>query len=165
MKPIYYCPEIIEYASLTQAQRKGIIRSQMNVTQKYAPSSDGNGKITDKLKARLVGGGDGQDRNLYSRIDTSSPTASTSAILIIAQLAAAEGRHVISLDIGSAYLNAKMPKDDQNKLVFMAIAPLIAGILTDIDPGFKKFSRPDGSIIVELDQGPVRMHRKRPTMV
>ena len=142
----------IEYASLTQAQRKGIIRSQMNVTQKYAPSSDGNGRIKDKLKARLVGGGDGQDRNLYSRIDTSSPTASTSAILIIAQLAAAEGRHVISLDIGSAYLNAKMPKDDPNKLVFMAIAPLIAGILTDIDPGFKKFSRPDGSIIVELDQ-------------
>jgi Reverse transcriptase (RNA-dependent DNA polymerase) len=76
----------------------------------------------------------------------------TSAILIISQLAAAEGRHVISLDIGSAYLNAKMPKDDPSKLVFMAIAPLIASILTDIDPGFKKFSRPDGSIIVELDQ-------------
>ena len=142
----------IEYTSLTQTQRKGIIRSQMNVTQKYAPSSDGNGRIKDKLKARLVGGGDGQDRNLYSRSETSSPTASTSAILIIAQLAAAEGRHVISLDIGSAYLNANMPKDDPSKLVFMAIAPLIAGILTDIDPGFKKFLRPDGSIIVELDQ-------------
>ena len=142
----------IEYTSLTQTQRKGIIRSQMNVTQKYAPSSDGNGRIKDKLKARLVGGGDGQDRNLYSRSETSSPTASTSAILIIAQLAAAEGRHVISLDIGSAYLNANMPKDDPSKLVFMAIAPLIAGILTDIDPGFKKFMRPDGSIIVELDQ-------------
>jgi hypothetical protein len=139
----------IEYKSLTQTQTKGIIRSQMNVTQKYAPSSDGNGRIKDKLKARLVGGGDGQDRNLYSRIDTSSPTASTSAILIIAQLAAAEGRHVKSLNIGSAYLNAK---DDPSKLVYMAIAPLIASIFTDIDPEFKKFLRPDGSSIVELDQ-------------
>ena len=141
-----------DYNELDHAQRKGIIRSQMNVTQKYAPSSDGNGRIKDKLKARLVGGGDCQDRNLYSRADTSSPTASTSAIMIIAQLAAAEGRHVISLDIGSAYLNAKMPKDDPSKLVFMAIAPIIANILTDIDPTYKKFLRPNGSIIVELDQ-------------
>ena len=48
-----------DYATLTDPQRKSIIRSQMNVTQKYAPSSDGNGRIKDKLKARLVGGGDG----------------------------------------------------------------------------------------------------------
>ena len=48
------------YDDLTQEQRKGIIRSQMNVTQKYAPSSDGNGRVKDKLKARLVGGGDCQ---------------------------------------------------------------------------------------------------------
>jgi hypothetical protein len=44
-----------------------------------------------------------------------------------------------------------MSKDDPSKLVFMAIEPLIASILTDIDAGFKKLSRPDGSIIVELD--------------
>ena len=43
-----------DYATLTDSQRKS---SQMNVTQKYAPSSDGNGRIKDKLKARLVGGG------------------------------------------------------------------------------------------------------------
>ena len=72
--------------------------------------------------------------------------------MIIAQIAAAEGRHVISLDIGSAYLNARMPKDDLNKLVFMAIAPTIADILIDIDPSYKAFLRPNGSIIVELDQ-------------
>ena len=141
-----------DYATLTDPQRKSIIRSQMNVTQKYAPSSDGNGRVKDKLKARLVGGGDGQDRNLYSRIDTSSPTASTSAILIIAQLAAAERRHVISLDIGSAYLNAKMPKDDPNKLVFMAIASNMADILIDLEPSYKRFQRSNGTIIVELDQ-------------
>ena len=141
-----------DYATLTDSQRKSIIRSQMNVTQKYAPSSDGNGRIKDKLKARLVGGGDGQDRNLYSRIDTSSPTASTSAILIIAQLAAAERRHVISLDIGSAYLNAKMPKDDPSKLVFMAIASNMADILIDLDPSYKRYQRANGTIIVELDQ-------------
>jgi hypothetical protein len=65
-----------DYNELDHAQRKGIIRSQMNVTQKYAPSSDGNGRIKAKLKARLVGGGDCQDRNLYLRADSSSPQPS-----------------------------------------------------------------------------------------
>ena len=32
------------YEDLTQAQRKGIIRSQMNVTQKYAPYRNGTGE-------------------------------------------------------------------------------------------------------------------------
>lgn len=111
----------------------------MNVTQKYTPSSDGNGRVKDKLKARLVGGGDCQDHNLNSRVDTSSPTASTSSILIIAQLAATERR-------------PRMPKDDPYELVFMAIAPIIANILTDIDPSYKEFLRPNGTIVVELDQ-------------
>jgi hypothetical protein len=108
----------------------------MNVTvrQKFAPSSDDNGRVKHKLKACLVGGGDCQDRSIYSRADTSSPTASTSAIMIVAQLAAAEGRHIISLDIGSAYLYARIPKDDPSKLVCMAIAPNIAEILIDIEP-------------------------------
>jgi hypothetical protein len=46
-----------EYSTLDEQERKRIIRSQMNITQKFAPSSDGNGRIKDKLKARLVGGG------------------------------------------------------------------------------------------------------------
>ena len=124
----------------------------MNVIQNYAPSSDGNGWVKDKLKARLVGGGDCQDRNLYSRADTSPPTTSTSAIQIIAQLAAAERMHIISLDIGRAYLNARMLKDDPEKSAFMTIAPIFAIILFDIDPSYKEFLRPNGSIIVELDQ-------------
>ena len=101
--------------SLSKAQQASIIRSAMNVTQKVAPTSDGSGRTKDKVKARLVGGGDGQDRNHYTRADTSFSTVSISAIFIIAQLAAAEQRTVVTLDIGSAYLNAAMPKDDPSK--------------------------------------------------
>jgi hypothetical protein len=112
----------------------------------------GNGRMKVKLKARPVVGGDCQDRRLHTRANIFSPTASTSPIIIIAQIAAAEGRHVISLDIGSADLNARMPKDDPNKLVFMALAPTIADILIDIDPSNKAFLHPNGSTIVDLDQ-------------
>ena len=72
------------FMSLSKSQKDSIIRSAMNITQKVAPTSDGSGRTKDKVKARLVGGGDGQDRNHYTRADTSSPTVSITAIFIIA---------------------------------------------------------------------------------
>ena len=60
--------------SLTTEQRSAILHSCMNVTQKFAPSSDGKGRVKDKLKARLVVGGNGQDRTAYTHDETSSPS-------------------------------------------------------------------------------------------
>lgn len=142
----------VDIQSLTPQQQKGILNSTMNVTQKFAPSSDGKGRIKDKLKARLVCGGNRQDRSIYSREETSSPTVSTTSVLLLSQLAAAERRTVISLDIGSAYLNAAMPKDDPLKAVHMRISPEIATFLTQLDPGMAKFQLKNGSVIVQLDQ-------------
>ena len=59
--------------SLTKEQRSAILHSCTNVTQKFAPSSDGKGRVKDKLKARLVVGGNGQDRSAYTHDETSSP--------------------------------------------------------------------------------------------
>jgi hypothetical protein len=89
----------VHKSTLSSTQRRSIIRSQLNITQKYLPSSDGNGRIKDKLKARLVEGGDGQDRNLYQTSDTSSPTIATTSIFIMAQIAASESSEVATIDI------------------------------------------------------------------
>ena len=137
---------------LTPTQRSSIIRSQLNVVQKFLPSTEGNGRAKDKVKARLVGGGDCQDRNHYSRADTSSPTISTSSIFIIAQIAAAEQHTLATIDIGSAYLNAVMPKDNINHLVFMRIAKEPTAILIEIEPTFNAFKNADGTLVVELDK-------------
>ena len=67
-------------SSLTPTQRTNIIRSQLNITQKYLPTTDGTGRVKDKVKARLVGGGDCQDRTQYTAAETSSPTISTTVI-------------------------------------------------------------------------------------
>ena len=142
----------VDIQSLTPLQQKGILNSTMNVTQKFAPSSDGKGRVKDKLKARLVCGGNRQDRSMYTREETSSPTVSTTSVLLLSQLAAAERRTVISLDIGSAYLNASMPKDDPLRAVHMRISPEIATFLIKLDPEMAKFQLKNGSVIVELDQ-------------
>ena len=142
----------IKQSTLTEDQRRSVIRSQLNVTQKYLPTTDGTGRIKDKVKARLVGGGDCQDRGKYLPSETSSPTVSTTAIFIIAQIAAAEWRDVTTIDIGSAYLNASMPKNEPSKLVFMRINKEVSTIVTELDTTFTAFINPDGTLIVELDR-------------
>ena len=86
---------------LSAMQRATTIRSSMFLKQKNNP--DGS---FHKLKARLVAGGDQQDRSLYE--DLSSPTVSTSAVFTLLVVAAHEKRRVAVVDISGAYLNADM---------------------------------------------------------
>jgi hypothetical protein len=142
----------VKVSSLSPTQRAGIIRSQLNVTQKYLPTTDGTGRVKDRVKARLVGGGDCQDRSQYTAAETSSPTVSTTSIFLLAQIAAAEGRDVTTIDIGSAYLNALMPKTDPSKLVFMRISKEVSQIMANLDNTFNSFLNTDGTLVVELDR-------------
>ena len=89
------------YNRLTAGERSCIIRSSMFLNMKTHP----DGRF-DKYKARLVAGGDQQDKNLYDYL--SSPTVSMSAVLTIAAVCAYEERHAAVVDIGGAFLNASM---------------------------------------------------------
>lgn len=139
-------------STLSLEQKEGIIRSHLNVTQKFLPSSDGQGRTKDRLKARLFGGSDGQDRSIYTESETSSPTVSTTSVLLIAQIAAMERRNVATIDIGSAYLNAAMPMEDTEKIVHMKLSPDLSEILIQMEATYKDFACKDGSIIVQLDR-------------
>ena len=82
--------------NLSYVQRKLIIRSKMLLKDKYLASG-----AFDRFKARLVAGGDMQDKSLYEEL--SSPTAATSSVLAVAAIAAKEGRRVVTIDIGGAF--------------------------------------------------------------
>jgi hypothetical protein len=77
---------------LSKKQRSAIIRSSMFL-DKYLASG-----AFERFKARLVDGGNQQDKGLYE--DLFSPTVATSSVLAIAAIAAAESRKVIAIDIG-----------------------------------------------------------------
>ena len=140
------------YQDLTPSQRSNIIPSHMNITVKVAPTSDGTGRTRDKVKARLVGGGDRQDRNHYTRSETSAPTCSITGTLARIALAQAEEEEVVVTDISCAYLNARMPKSDPNKIVIMRINSHITSMLITTDPSMSEFVGKDGSLLVELDR-------------
>ena len=52
----------------------------------------------------------------------------------------------VTADVGCAYLNAKMPKHDPEKLVFIRIDSDIAALLLEADSNMLPFVRKDGSI-------------------
>jgi len=99
------------------------------------------------LKARVVAGGNNQDRSIYDESQTSSPTASNAAILTIIAQAAVKGHKVMTFDIGQAYLNADMVED-----VFVYLPKEVAIILVERDPSYAKFIEPNGQILVKLDK-------------
>jgi hypothetical protein len=124
---------------LSPAQRKNIIRSSIFLKEKFLSTGE-----FEKLKARLVGGGDMQDRSLYP--DVSSPTVSNTAVFLVAAIAAREKRVVATVDIGGAYLNASMTAQE----VLMRINAMLSGILVNLDPHYKRFLCKDGTIVVRL---------------
>jgi hypothetical protein len=83
----------VHASGLSHAQLRAIIPCKLFVKEKNDP--EGN---FEKLKGRLVAGGHRQDKQLYD--DLSSPTADHSSVMTVAAIAACEGRHVATCDIG-----------------------------------------------------------------
>lgn len=125
---------------LSKDEMRGIIRSSLFLKYKHLPNGD-----FEKLKARLVAGGDLQDKSIYA--DLSSPTASLMSVMLTLVLAARERRTVCTIDIGGAYLNA-----DLVEKVHMRLDKRLAKIYVELMPSTEHLLEQDGSMIVRLDK-------------
>mgnify|MGYP003386305885 CR=1 FL=1 len=132
--------EIVDKSKLTKTQLRRVIRSSMFLTEKFTASGE-----FDKLKARLVAGGDGQDKTLYGNL--SSPTVSQETVMMVLAIAAIEGRRVTTIDITGAYLECLI---DDNDEVIMTIDPFLATLLAQIDPTVEQMKDEKGVIHVKL---------------
>ena len=119
----------VQVSSLSATEKRSIIRSQMSLKEKYLPT----GKFK-KLKARLVAVGNQQDKNLYD--DISSFTVSTSAVMTVLAVAAFEIRKGSVMDIGGAFLNAKMGE----VIVHMRLDPTMSAILVELDETYGTYA-------------------------
>jgi hypothetical protein len=131
----------VDYYGLTQFERDAVIYSSAFIKHKYKPDGE-----YDKCKARLVAGGNLQDKLMYET--TSSPTASSTAILTVIGIAARNGAHVATIDIGGAYLNAPMAPTCVK--VHMAIDRVLTARLVALDPSYAPFVRANGTVVVLL---------------
>jgi hypothetical protein len=128
------------YDKLAEEEKKTIIPSFIFLKEKFKPSGE-----LDKIKARLVAGGNHQNKKLFPNI--SSPTANITHIFIEATLSAAREDVRASADIGTAYLNAIM-KDQ----VLMMLDKITTQRLIKLYPEFEKFVNRYGKIIVKLNK-------------
>ena len=126
---------------LTPAQAKGIIRSSLFLNPKH----DATGTF-QKIKARLVGNGKQQDKNLWP--DRSSPTVGLESVMSVLTVAAKEGRHTACLDIGSAYLEAKW----EGEPVYVVIEKMLSTIFVHRFPELKEYKSEDGTLLMRLDK-------------
>ena len=131
----------VHKSELSRTQLKRTIRSLMFLKTKY----DGLGRF-EKIKARLVANGAQQDRKLYT--DTSSPTVALQSVFTCLAIAAKEGRHISTVDIGGAYLNAEMTGEE----VIMELEPMLATIMKKLDPSIQPFIDERGRLLVRLDK-------------
>jgi hypothetical protein len=128
---------------LTRSQRRSIIRSSMFLKDKFLASG-----AFEKFKARLVAGGNSQDKTLYENL--SSPTVATTSVFTIAAIAAAEERHAVVIDIGGAFLHADLAPTGVD--VHMRLDRTMATMLVQLDPTYRSFVEENGTIVVQLDK-------------
>jgi hypothetical protein len=115
---------------------KSIIRSKMFLRQKR----------TGVIKSRLVAGGHMQNRLFYTIDNTSSPTVSTDALLILLAKFAKDRRKIITIDIVAAYLNCMLLKE-----VYMILDKLMSKLLIELNPYYSDYLDPvTGCIYVKL---------------
>ena len=133
----------VHNSSLTPMQRSAIIRSYMFLKDKYLASG-----AFERFKARLVAGGNQQDKGLYD--DLSSPTVATSSALTVAAIAAKEGRRVIAIDIGGAFQNADMSPTGID--VHMRLDRVMSSMLIQLDSPYEKFRDRNDTVMVRLDK-------------
>jgi hypothetical protein len=131
----------VKPSDLTPGEWKGVIRSSLFLNPKH----DAMG-VFEKVKARLVGNGKQQDRNLWT--DRSSPTAMLESIMAVLTIAAHEQREMAGLDIGSAFLEAKW----KGESVHIIIEKMLATMLVHKYPELRAYLREDGSLVMLLQK-------------
>jgi hypothetical protein len=132
---------LVKLDQIPPNKRGKIIRSKMFCKAKF--NADGT---FDKFKARLVAGGDMQVKTDYD--DLSAPTVATSSVFATAAIAAAEGRHVMAIDIGCTYLTLLAT----GVLVQMRLNAEMSKILMPIRSCYTEYTDLKGCVVVVLDK-------------
>jgi hypothetical protein len=114
---------IMSKANLTRFQLRSAIRSSMFLKEKFDAAG-----VFDKLKARLVAGGDGQDREQFDNL--SCPTVTQETVMMVLAIAAVERRKLMTIDITGAYLECDLTDEME---VIMKLDPLLTRILHEVD--------------------------------
>jgi hypothetical protein len=133
---------LMRKADLTGPQLRSAIRSSMFLKEKFDAAG-----VFDKLKARLVAGGDGQDKAQFENL--SCPTVTQETVMMVLAIAAVEKRKLMTIDITGAYLECDLTDEME---VIMKLDPLLTRILQAVDKSAVGFEDEKGVTYVKLNK-------------
>ena len=125
---------------LSAEERRKIITCSMFLKEKF----DANG-VFEKLKSRLVAHGNQQPKE---NVKASSPTVDIASVFVLAAVAAYENNRVSTIDIGGAFLEAKMTGEN----VYLRLDKLMVQLLEEIDPTSIPYVDDKGELVAKLDK-------------
>jgi len=126
----------IQLSEVRQDER--IIHTSMFFKEKFLASG-----AFEKLKARLVAGGNEQQR--IQGDDISAPTVNLESVMIVVTIIAHENREVATSDVPGAFLNAK-----NTRRTVIRLGVILTTVLLIIRPSYKRFVQRDGTLIMLL---------------
>ena len=128
----------VDVNRLSWEEKPRIIRSSMLLKEKFLA----NGEF-EKMKARLVAGGNQQDRDLYD--DLSAPTVATSSVFTLLSIAVHENRTITMIVISGAFLNPDM---DTGLAVHMRLDRNMSNIMIKLAPHYARYTVHKECIVV-----------------
>ena len=130
------------YASLNAEQRRRVIPSHMFFKDKFY--ADGR---FQKLKARLVAGGNFVDTSLVG--DISSWTVNPITVMIMLNLAAMAQLNILTIDVKGAFLIPELTESG-NDLTYVTIDRKLSDEILKLKPDWKARMNPNGTFTMML---------------
>ena len=128
--------------NLTEKQKGKIIQAIALIAEKYKMNDQ---QLELVLKGRLCADGRREDISMFLEGDLAAPTVQILALFSMLSVAAAKNSHIMTFDIGQAFLNA----DIENE-VYVRLDQRLAEMLIMIKPDYKKFQNKNGTLVLKL---------------
>lgn len=133
----------VHLTDLSQSQRGKIIQAIGLIAEKHKLNAD---DVLDLvLKGRLCADGRREDVTMFAEGDLAAPTVKTLSLFSALSLAASKNMHMMTFDIGQAFLNA----DIENE-VYVRLDVKTADILVNIRPEYEQYRTPKGELVLKL---------------
>lgn len=130
------------FNSLSQEQRRRVIPSHMFFKDKFF--ADGR---FQKLKARLVAGGNFVDTSLVG--DISSWTVNPITVMMMLNLSALAQLRILTIDVKGAFLIPDL-SDSPTDLTYVTIDKLLSDEIAKLKPSWTKYRNPSGTFTMQL---------------
>jgi hypothetical protein len=128
--------------NMSHAQKLKTVQGIAIIAEKYQIAED---KLETILKGRLCADGRREDISMFLEGELAAPTVQILSLFTMMSIAATKNYHVMTFDIGQAFLNAKIENE-----VYVRLDKRLADLLISINPSYKPYQSESGTLIMRL---------------